>query len=110
MDGTRRNSTALEGLHMTDDLRAFKGIALAFGLSLVFWMLMLWPSHAQQSVQITPEATIKALTGRLNQEVNNSTQYTAAAITLQDKLTASEAEVKRLTEKYEPKKDDPTKP
>ena len=40
MDGTRRNSTAFEGLHMNDDLRAFSGIGRALLLSIpVLWRL-----------------------------------------------------------------------
>lgn len=58
----------------------------------------------------TQSAESRALTLRIGQEVNASLQCSTQAFILQDKLAAAEAEVKRLTDKYEPKKeDDPAK-
>lgn len=61
------------------------------------------PVYAQQ--QETPQ--IRALNMRLGNEITGNLQCTTGAITLQDKLATVEAEVKRLTDKYEPKSDKP---
>lgn len=57
-------------------------------------------AQAQQPVAPpTPEA--QALAQKLMAEINSNIQCTAAGITLQQRLVAAEAEVKRLKEKYE---------
>lgn len=90
-----------------DDLRAFKGISLAIVLGALIWTaFFVGLAHAQQP----PSPEVRALNARLNDQGNMCQQYATAAFGLQDKLAASEAEVKRLIEKYEPKKDEPPKP
>lgn len=51
--------------------------------------------------QPTPET--QALQAKLMQELNAALQCSAMAITLQQQLATAQSEVKRLTEKYEPK-------
>lgn len=65
-------------------------------------LLLISPAFAQQQ---TPE--VRALSQRVMTEVNASLQCSVANNQLQDKLASLEAEVKRLTDKYEPKKADP---
>ena len=82
-------------------MKFFRGLIIGLPISLLLWMLFLWPLHAQQ--QQSPE--IRALLTRLNDQSNQCNQYAVAAFQLQDKLAAAEAEVKALKDKYEPKKD-----
>lgn len=56
------------------------------------------PSHAQ-----TPTPETRALNARLGVEINANIQCMTSAFAMQDQLTAAQSEVKRLTEKYEPK-------
>ena len=66
--------------------------------SFSFLMLLISPAFAQQQ---SPE--VRALSSRVIGEVNANIQCSVANNQLQDKLAAAEAEVKRLTDKYEPK-------
>ena len=93
-------------MRVEDDLASFRGILLAAGLGIAIWLLIFVPlAHAQQQSQFPLSVDILG---------NNLGQcYKAAAFQqeninkIQSELTASEAEVKRLTDKYEPKKDEP---
>ena len=58
--------------------------------------------QAQEAPQSPRE---RALSQRVLTEINNSLQCTTIAEGLADQLKAAQAEVKRLTDKYEPKKD-----
>lgn len=49
---------------------------------------------------------IRALNLRISSEINTNMQCTTAAFDLQDKLSVAQSEVKRLTDKYEPKKNE----
>lgn len=72
-----------------------------------FCVMAVGAANAQQPL---PSPEIRALNMRVGTEINANLQCSTNSITLQDKLTAADAEVKRLTEKYEPKKaDDPAK-
>jgi len=62
-------------------------------------LVLVAPAYAQQAQ--TPEN--KAYSFRIGQEVNANLACSTQVFTLQDKLTASESEVRRLTDKYEPK-------
>ena len=92
---------------MTDDLRAFKGIALAVLLGAAIWLIAIYAANAQTPSQ--PSAEVRALQARLNDTNNQCNGYASAAFTLQDKLQAAEAEVKALKDKYEPEKKAPAK-
>lgn len=61
----------------------------------------------QANAAESPE--VRALTLRVGSEINSSIQCATQAFAIQDKLTAVEAEVKRLTDKYEPKPTEPAK-
>lgn len=58
------------------------------------------PAIAQQQ----PSPVEQALGQKLMQEISAGVQCTAQAITLKGEFDKSQEEVKRLTEKYEPKK------
>lgn len=74
---------------MIDDLHAFKGIALAFVLSLPLWL-----TACAAFADDTPQ--VRALSQRLIGEFQNSVNCEARALALQD-------EIKALKDKYEPK-------
>lgn len=65
-------------------------------------------AYAQTPVQ--PSAQVRALSNRVLSELNDNLACSTANNELKDKLTVAETEVKRLTEKYEPKKDENKEP
>lgn len=69
---------------------------------LVVPFLMVSTAYAQEKQ--SPE--VRALNMRVGAEINSNLQCSTAALTLQDQLQTAQAEVKRLTEKYEPKAKD----
>ncbi len=71
--------------------------------------LILLPVSA--SAQQAPESPqVRALNMRIGAEINANLQCSTAVVSLQDQLTAAQAENKRLADKYEPKKEEPKKP
>lgn len=66
---------------------------------LVFWQLVAATAYA--FAQESPQA--RALSDRVWAEVKSGVQCSMANYDLSDKLVAAQAEIKRLTEKYEPK-------
>lgn len=76
--------------------------------------LMIWctPSMFTMAAfaQQPESAQVRALNFRIGAEINSNIQCTTTALTLQDQLAVAQAEVKRLSDKYEPKKDEPAKP
>jgi hypothetical protein len=66
-------------------------------LRLAILLLILIPALAR--AEDTPQ--IRAMSARIGAEINANLQCNISALELQDKLKAAEAEVKRLTDKYE---------
>lgn len=73
-------------------------------------MVCLISTCAYTQTPAQPSAQVRALSNRVLSELNDNLQCSTANNELKDKLTASEAEVKRLTEKYESKKDENKEP
>lgn len=84
-------------------MKFFSGLITGGLISFSMWALI-GMAFAEDSPQV------RALSGRLNIELNTSMQCTITVFTLQDQLTVAQSEIKRLSEKYEPKKDDAAKP
>lgn len=60
---------------------------------------------ASVALAAEPSPESRAMLDRIGMEVNANLQCTGANISLREKLSALESEVKRLTEKYETKPD-----
>lgn len=61
----------------------------------------------EKPTQPTPE--LRALNERVNKEIMSGLQCSTYNYVLEDRVKAAEAEVKRLSEKYEPKKEESLK-
>lgn len=83
-------------------MKFFNGLVTGGLISLAMWALI-----GMAFAEETPQ--VRALNLRISTEVGANLQCTTVAFDLQDKLSASQAEVKRLTDKYEPKPDEPKK-
>lgn len=79
-------------------MKFFNGLITGGLISLAFWALIC-VAFADETPQV------RALNLRISSEINTNLQCTTAAFDLQDKLAAAQAEIKRLTDKYEPKKE-----
>lgn len=79
-------------------MRFFNGLITGGLISLAFWALI-GMALAEESPQV------RALNLRVGFEVNSNLKCSTMAIDLEDKLAAAQLEIKRLTEKYEPKKE-----
>lgn len=77
-------------------MKFFNGLITGGLISLAFWALV-----GMAFADDTPH--IRALNARLGTEINAGFQCMVSAFTLQDQLSAAQAEVKRLTDKYEKK-------
>jgi len=77
--------------------RLFVGLALA----MVFSLNLPTMAFAQQ---VAIDAQIQALGKKLYQEMSEGLQCQAAKIEIGQELTKAQAEIKRLTDKYEPPK------
>lgn len=74
--------------------------------AIIFWFALVHSAHAQApGVPPTPEA--QALAQKLMAEINANITCTAAGISLNQQLAATQAEIKRLKDKSESKKDEP---
>jgi hypothetical protein len=72
-------------------------------VTIFFFFALVYSSNAQTPP--TPEA--QALAQKLMSEINANIQCAAANITLNQQLTAAQAKIKALEDKYGPKKDVP---
>lgn len=87
-------------------MRQGKILLVAAALTAMFMLVMNAASRAQQAPSA---AEVQALSQKLTTEINANLSCTTGAINLQNELVKANAEIKRLTDKYEPKKEAPPK-
>lgn len=80
-------------------MKFFNGLITGGLISLAFWALV-----GMAFADETPQ--VRALNLRISSEINTNLQCTTSAFDLQDRLAISQSEVKRLIDKYEPKKNE----
>lgn len=80
-------------------MKFFNGLITGGLISLAFWALI-GIAFADETPQV------RALNLRISTEINSNLQCATAAFDLQDKLSVAQSEVKRLTDKYELKKNE----
>jgi hypothetical protein len=83
-------------------------ILLVSAILVSLFMMAMNAATRAQNAPATPQ--VQALSQRLMGEINANLQCNAAAIEGQQQLAVANAEVKRLTDKYEPKAAEGKKP
>lgn len=81
-------------------MKFFNGLIIGGFISLTILSFM-----GKSLAEETPQ--MRALNMRISSEVNTNLQCATFVFDLQDKLATLQAEVRRLTDKYEPKPDKP---
>lgn len=84
-----------------------KGLLAIAALVALFMLAMNAASRAQTA---PPTPQVSALSQKLMQEINSNLQCTEQSVTLQQQLVSAQAEVKRLTDKYEAKPEEKAEP
>lgn len=74
---------------------------------LLFASLLIAAAASAQVPFVPPTPEAQALAQKLMAEINANIACTAAGISLNQQLVAAQAEIKRLKDKPEPKKDEP---
>ena len=83
-----------------------KILFVAAALTAIFMLAMNAASRAQQA----PTPQVQALSNKLMQEINANLQCAEQAVYVQQQIAAAQAEIKRLTDKYEAKADSQPEP
>lgn len=69
----------------------------------IFTAMFMLAMNVASRAQPAPSPKEQALSSKLSQEINNGLQCVEQLVTVNQQLAAAQAEVKRLTDKYESK-------